>query len=116
MTVSTGNGRHLPDETGSPLPRLVDISAVARSLGISVRHVRRLVTDRRIPFVKVGYFVRFDPDEVSRWIDARRVEIADRSVRRPVTGVGRRALAPRAGAGRRLDEDGTARARAATTR
>lgn len=61
------------------LPVLVDTETVAGALGVSVRHVRRLVTERRIPFVKVGYFVRFDPAAVSAWVDAHRVEIADRS-------------------------------------
>lgn len=63
------------------LPALVDISTIAHALGITVRHVRRLVTERRIPFVKVGYFVRFDPSAIAGWVDAHRVEVADRSVR-----------------------------------
>jgi excisionase family DNA binding protein len=56
------------------LPTLVDIGAVAMSLGVTVRHVRRLVTERRIPFLKVGHFVRFDPEEIHWWLDEHRVE------------------------------------------
>ena len=37
------------------------------------RHVRRLVFERRIPFVKVGRYVRFDAHEITRWIDDHRV-------------------------------------------
>ncbi len=33
---------------------LLDILAVATALGITPRHVRRLVAERRIPFFKVG--------------------------------------------------------------
>jgi excisionase family DNA binding protein len=57
----------------SRLPRLLDIESVADSLGVSVRHVRRLVAERRIPFVKWGKLLRFDAAEVARWLDAQRV-------------------------------------------
>jgi len=40
---------------------------------VSVRFVRRLVAERRIPYVKVGKFVRFEPSDLERWIDDHRV-------------------------------------------
>jgi excisionase family DNA binding protein len=49
------------------LPKLVVIGQVADHLGVSVRHVRRLVAERRIPYVKWGNLLRFDPREVSSW-------------------------------------------------
>lgn len=52
----------------SKIVRLVDIEAVALYLGVGVRHVRRLVAERRIPFVKWGRLLRFDLDVVDRWI------------------------------------------------
>ena len=65
------------------LPVLTDIETLAASLGISVRHVRRLVAERRIPFVKVGNLVRFDVHEVAQWVVERRVPVFDpSSVRR----------------------------------
>ena len=51
---------------------LLDIPGVARYIASSVRHVRRLVAERRIPHYKVGHFVRFDPDEIDRWLDTHR--------------------------------------------
>ena len=48
---------------------LMNIDQVAERLGVSVRHMRRLVAERRIPFVKWGHLLRFDPDEVDRWIE-----------------------------------------------
>jgi excisionase family DNA binding protein len=54
------------------LPRLIDIAGVAGHLGVNVRHVRRLVNERRIPFVKWGHLLRFDPVEIARWVDAAR--------------------------------------------
>jgi excisionase family DNA binding protein len=54
------------------LPALVDIDAVSRALGISMRQVRRFVADGQIPFVRVGHLIRFDPDDLNDWINARR--------------------------------------------
>lgn len=62
------------------LPSLVDVETLARGLGVGTRHVRRLVAERRIPFVKVGKLVRFDLVEIATWLDAHRVETRDRSV------------------------------------
>lgn len=62
-----------------PAGRLMDITAVAARLGVSVRHVRRLVHERRIPFIKWGHLLRFDPTEVEAWLDnARRATSNDR--------------------------------------
>jgi len=48
---------------------LLDIDAVAEALGVTSRHVQRLVSERRIPFLKVGRFVRFDPGVLNVWLD-----------------------------------------------
>ena len=56
------------------VPQLLDSVSLAARLGITERHVRRLVGERRIPYVKVGRFVRFDPVAVAGWIEGRRVE------------------------------------------
>ena len=44
-----------------PLPRLLSIDQLADHLGVTPRHVRRLIAERRVPFLRVGRFVRFDP-------------------------------------------------------
>jgi hypothetical protein len=36
-----------------------------------------MVAERRIPYVKVGHYIRFDQVEVARWIDEKRVGPAD---------------------------------------
>jgi excisionase family DNA binding protein len=51
---------------------LWDIAAVARRLGVDIRHVRRLVTERRIPYLKWGHLLRFDPNEIETWLDGAR--------------------------------------------
>jgi excisionase family DNA binding protein len=57
---------------------LLDTDEVAKVLRVSPRHVRRLVAERRIPFVKVGRFVRFDPGELDVWLDQQRVDVIRR--------------------------------------
>ncbi len=53
---------------------LLDTDEVATVLRVTPRHVRRLVAERRIPFLKVGRFVRFDPAVLNDWLDEQRVE------------------------------------------
>jgi excisionase family DNA binding protein len=52
--------------------RLLNITELAEFLGVNTRHVRRLVAERRIPFIKWGHLIRFDPIEVVRWLDGHR--------------------------------------------
>ena len=54
--------------SGDTLPRLLNISEVAEVLGVNVRHVRRLVFENRIPYLKWGRLVRFDPRELETWL------------------------------------------------
>ena len=72
LTTAVNNDRQ-------PEPGLLDIHAVAGRLGVNVRHVRRLVTERRIPYIKWGHLLRFDPDEIERWIDDSRRPPQDQS-------------------------------------
>lgn len=63
------------------LPHLLDIDQLTKHLGTSPRHVRRLVAERRIPFLKVGRLIRFDPDEISKWLDESRCQLGGRIAR-----------------------------------
>jgi excisionase family DNA binding protein len=60
------------------LPNLLDIDGVAEHLGVNERHVRQLVAERRIPFVKWGHLLRFDPAEIAAWLDRQRVAVGGR--------------------------------------
>ena len=89
MPASALNGVPVPRNRSNPIrrpnaprPSLLGIDAVAEWLGVEIVFVRRLVAERRIPFVKIGKFVRFDPVEVSAWIDGQRVHPEERSTRR----------------------------------
>jgi excisionase family DNA binding protein len=55
---------------------LLDVEAAAHRLGCSERFIRRLVQERRIPFVKLGgTMVRFVDADLDRWIVAQRIEV-----------------------------------------
>lgn len=70
--VATKTGR---PRTSRPaeVPQLLDMATVAATMATSVRHIQRLVSERRIPYLKVGHFVRFDQSELAAWLDERRV-------------------------------------------
>ncbi len=63
-------------------PSLLDVEGLAHWLGVEVVYVRRLVSERRIPFLKLGKYVRFDPDEVAGWVDGLRGQPTPRSAAR----------------------------------
>ena len=65
----------------APMGPLLDTDALATVLCVTPRHVRRLVAERRIPFVKVGRFVRFDPAELGVWLEQQRVDVVPRTSR-----------------------------------
>lgn len=52
--------------------QLIDVPTLAQRLGVTERFVRRLTSEDRVPFLKIGKFVRFDPMDIDRWVDERR--------------------------------------------
>ena len=63
---------------------LLDIGGLAERLGVGERFVRRLVNERRIPFLKIGRHVRFDVADVEAWIRDSRIEPAQPFTPRPL--------------------------------
>jgi excisionase family DNA binding protein len=41
---------------------------------VAERYVRRLVTDRRIPYFKVGRLLRFSAEDLDAFLEAGRIE------------------------------------------
>jgi excisionase family DNA binding protein len=52
--------------------KLLDYEELADWLNDSIRDLRRLVQEGRIPYLKVGHFVRFDPEQVRQWLEDNR--------------------------------------------
>jgi excisionase family DNA binding protein len=63
---------------------LMAAEEVARVLHASERFVRRLVSERRIAYVKVGRTVRFEPAAVRSYVEQHRVDQRRRSYLREV--------------------------------
>lgn len=61
--------------TSAELPQLLTMDQLAENLGVTPRHVRRLVDERRVPFLRVGRLIRVDPAEIAEWLDSRRVRV-----------------------------------------
>jgi len=53
---------------------LLDVSSAAARLCVPVRFIRRLVAERRLPFVKVGRYVRFRTEDIDAFIAAATVQ------------------------------------------
>jgi excisionase family DNA binding protein len=53
-----------PSRPSTSTTSFLAVNQVAVRLRVSPRFVRRLVEERRIPFCKLGKFVRFDPVDI----------------------------------------------------
>ena len=65
----------------APTAPLIDMNQAAERLGVTTRFIRRLVDERRIPFHKIGRYVRFDPADLDHFAIQGRVEPTRRSTR-----------------------------------
>jgi excisionase family DNA binding protein len=106
--------KHRSDAGGAAPSELIDIDEAANRLGVTVRFLRRLVDERRIPCRDLGQQPRFDPADIdhfheSLWnsIDSTASPVASGSFGQPVdasrglpqrgsrsTRAGRRSAAP----------------------
>ena len=79
MTVDQAEVRTRSNHTvrrglGARSAGLLGVRELADLLGTNERFVRRLVAERRLPFHKVGKYVRFDPRDIEAWLSEHRVE------------------------------------------
>ena len=47
--------------------------AECKDIETGLSYLRRLVQGRRIPYIKWGHLLRFDPDEIETWISRHHV-------------------------------------------
>ncbi len=57
----------------NPAGPLLTIPDAAKRLSTSERHIRELIFQRRLPYLKVGRLVRFDSNDLEDWVDAHKV-------------------------------------------
>ena len=56
------------------MQKLLTARELAAVLGVSVFTIRKWVCAKAIPFTKLGAACRFNPDDVERWLEDRRVD------------------------------------------
>lgn len=59
-------------EGNTPLPNLLTIDAAASILGCSMRTLRRRIKAGELPVIRDGRLVRVHPQDLSRYVAARR--------------------------------------------
>ena len=75
LRASMNNHRLMTPSPPSPMARrLLDIREVATYTGLSIHTLYTMVSQRRIPFVKLGRLTKFDRYEVDRWIASHSVK------------------------------------------
>lgn len=61
--------RRHPVDSANPELRTLSLLEAVEATGIPERTLRTLVNTRRIPFVKVGKFLRFKPSDLQGWLE-----------------------------------------------
>lgn len=52
--------------------KLWDYDQLAEYLGLAVQTCRKMVCYRKIPYYKIGGAVRFDREEIEKWLEEKR--------------------------------------------
>jgi excisionase family DNA binding protein len=73
LTAKAGRGMSQKPET-TLKTRLLDVDGLAEYVGISKYTVYTMVSQRRIPFVKVGRLTKFDLQAIDAWISQHSVK------------------------------------------
>ena len=53
----------------------MNIEDAAKFTGLAVSTIRLYVCGRLIPFIKIGARVVFDSDDLTRWLEKKKVEV-----------------------------------------
>lgn len=73
-------GRPPTGTNGVPVvERLLTVADLAEILGAGTPYIYRLVSERRVPYLKVGHYVRFDPTDIAAWLARAKVPPARRA-------------------------------------
>jgi excisionase family DNA binding protein len=56
--------------------RFLSIEETAEYMGLSKRTLYRMVSQRRVPFTKIGRLVKFDLQQLEKWIGKQMVRPA----------------------------------------
>ena len=70
MTKTNTEKGNTEESMGS---KMMNTKELAEFLSLSEDHIRRLVSQRSIPFVRMGRAVRYDPCDIEKWLSTKRV-------------------------------------------
>jgi excisionase family DNA binding protein len=73
--------RKEPEEPAQhePMPELLTVTEVAELLKVSTQSVRRLQSDRYLPFFKIGGSVRFAKSDIIEYLKKGRIDAVQRN-------------------------------------
>ncbi len=54
--------------------RLMNINDLSKHLGVQVSTVYSWVSQKKIPYVKMGRLVKFDAKDIETWVDEKKVQ------------------------------------------
>ena len=54
--------------------KLLSPQELSAALNVSIETVYAWTSQKRIPYIKMGRLVRFNADEVNKWLERQRVE------------------------------------------
>ena len=72
MTVHASQLADMPDEAGPRRRPLLDTRGAGTYTGLGERYIRRLRSERRIPCIRIGGRLLFDPDDLDQLIEEHR--------------------------------------------
>jgi len=69
-----GQSAHIGKSSIHELGELVSVRTLSQLLEIKERTIREWIVKRKVPYYKIGKFVRFDPNEIREFYKTGRVE------------------------------------------
>ncbi len=63
---------------------LMDTKAVARYLGVDVSWVNKAVSEKRIPYIKIGKYNKFRKHTIDSWIEKNAVKTKEENAVKPI--------------------------------
>ena len=61
------------NKPGSPLPHLLSLEDTCEILGCSMKTLRRMITAKTLPVIRLGRLIRVHPEDLTRLIGGHRL-------------------------------------------
>ena len=64
------------------MEKLLNIHQAAETVGLTVKTLYTYICKRKIPFVKLGSRVLFDPEKLAAWVERNSIDSIEQSLKR----------------------------------